>query len=291
MRFMEKNNIVLKSLILLFAVIVCQSFVACQTKEQKIVAALKQCQQLLDKDDVQAAGECYGKAILANPDNATEISKTGEDAVFKKCIELHDKKNYKQAIICFDATTALKPDSASVYFLLADSYYQYHREKNDGTTDLLDKAEEAIRQGLQIRPGSAVAHETYGEILNEKSKYQKAVEEYKQAIKIDPETSDYWIRLALTQEKLEDYWGAITSYKQALLINPNETLALYNSGLLYEKLDEIDKAILSLEKLLKIKTPYDDAKQRLKNLKKKREEQKQNDLEKPQGVGSELTKH
>ena len=291
MRFMEKNNIVSKSLFLLLAIIVCQSFVACQTKEQKVAAALKQCQQLLDKDDVQAAGECYGKAIFANPDNATLISKTGEDAVFKKCIELHDKKNYKQAISCFDATTALKPEAASVYFLLADSYYQYHRESNDGTTDLLDKAEEAIKQGLEIRPDSAVAHETYGEILDAKGEYKKAVEEYKKAIKIDSKTSDYWILLALAQEKLEDYWGAVTSYKQALLIKPDETLALYNSGLLYEKLGEIDNAILSYEKLLKIKSPYDDAEQRLENLKKKREEQKQNNLEKPQGEAKGFRKH
>lgn len=227
MRFMEKNNIVLKSLLLLLVVIACQSFVACQTKEQKVASALNQCQQLLDKDDVQAAGECYGKAIFANPDNATEISKTGEDAVFKKCIELHDRKNYKQAIICFDATTALKPDNASVYFLLADSYYQYHKASNDGTTDLLDYAEEAIKQGLEIRPDDAPAHGLYGSILDAKDKYQEAVKEYKKAVQLDSKTSVYRVKLGLTQEKLNDSTGAIESYKSALAVNPKDTTALY----------------------------------------------------------------
>lgn len=35
----------------LLAFVVCQSFIACQTKEQKVAAALKQCRELLDKDD------------------------------------------------------------------------------------------------------------------------------------------------------------------------------------------------------------------------------------------------
>ncbi len=286
MRFMEKNNIVLKLLFLLVVLVACQSFVACQTDKWKVATALKQCQDLLDKDDVQAAGECYGKAIFANPGSATEISKAGEDAVFKKCVELHDKKNYKQAITCFDAATALKPDNASVYFLLADSYYQYHRANNDGTTDLLDKAEEAIKQGLEVRSSSAVAHETYGLILDAKKEYQRAAEEYRQSIKLDSKTSDYWIRLALTQEKLNDLWGATTSYKQSLMIEPNSTLALYNSGFLYEKLGEIDKAISAYEKLLKIKISYDDAEERLKSLKKQREDEKlKNTMTKSKAAG------
>ncbi len=199
---------------------------------------------------------------------------SGRDAVFKKCIELHDRKSYRQAITCFDATTALKPDNASVYFLLADSYYQYHRAGNDGTQGLLNDAEEAIKKGLEIRSDSAVGHETYGLILDEKEEYKRAVEEYRQAIRLDSKTSDYWIRLALTQEKLNDYWGAATSYKQALLIDSKETLALYNLGLLYEKLNEVDQAIAAYEKLLKIKTGYDDAEQRLERLKKFRDDEK-----------------
>ncbi len=266
----QSKNMVSQILFILLALVASQSFVACQTKGQKATAAIQKCQQLLDKDDVLAAGNCYGDAIVANPDSATEISKTGEDAVYKKCVELHDKQNYKQAIICFDATTALKPDSAKVYFLLADSYYQYNKVSDNGTTDLLDRAEEAVKRGLQIRPESASAHGLYGEILDVKTNYRQATEEYRQAIKLDPKISDYWTMLALTQEKLSNLNEAATSYKSALVVNSKDTTALYFLGVLYEKMGKLDEAIETLEKQQNLETLDDETEQRLKALKDKR---------------------
>ena len=270
MRGMANNrskNIASKTLWLLLTLIACQSFVARQTKEQKATAAMQKCQQLLDKDDVLAAGDCYGTAIIANPESATEISKTGEEAFYKKCVELHDKRNYKQAIICFDATTALKPEAANVYFLLADSYYQYNKISDNGTTDLLDRAEESVQKALQIRSQSAATHGLYGQILEAKNELRQAAEQYRQAIKLDSKTFDYWIMLAVTQEKLGDDSSAISSYYQVLQIDPNQSIALYNSAKLYEKAGDIDEAIAAYEKLLETRTNYDDAEQRLKLLK------------------------
>jgi len=278
MRGMANNQskiIASKTLLLLLTLIACQSFVACQTKEQKATAAMRQCQQLLDKDEVLAAGDCYGTAIIANPASATEISKTGEEAVYKKCVELHDKRNYKQAVICFDAVTALKPDSWSVYFLLADSYYQYNKISDNGTTDLLDRAEAAIKQGLELRPESAESHSLYGDILNLKGEVKKALSEYKQAIKIKPKEILFWIEQAIVQEKLGEDTEAINSYNQVLQLDSKQTIALYNSGLIYEKQGKTDEAIAAYEKLLQIKTEYDDAGQRLKLLKDKRTIEKQ----------------
>lgn len=276
---MESSNTVLKLTVWLCVFISCQTFAACQTKEQKVAAVLKTCQELLDKDDVAAAGDCYGTAVSANPEAAAQISKIGADAVFKKCVTLHDAKRYEPAIRCLDSMTALRPDSAHIYFLLADSYYRYHQASNDQTSELLDRAEETVKKGLAIAPDDAVAHELYGKILDARREFQKAGEQYQQAIRLDSKTPFYWLKLALAQEKSEDYEAALTSYKQVLLLDPKQSLALYNSGLLYEKLDKTDEAIAAYEKLLSIETSYDDAAQRLENLKRKKSGDKQNKLE------------
>ena len=273
MRGMANNQskiIISKTLLLLLTIVFCQNFVACQTKEQKATAAMQKCQQLLDKDEVLAAGDCYGTAIIANPESATEISKTGEEAFYKKCVELHDRENYKQAIICFDAVTTFKPDSANVYFLLADSYYQYNKVSDNGTTDLLDRAEEAIKQGLQLHPESAEFHSLYGDILNLKGELREALSEYKQAIKIKPKEILFWIQQAMIQEKLGNDSSAISSYYQVLQLEANQSIALYNSAKLYEKMGDRDKAIAAYEKLLQTQVNYDDAEQRLKLLKEDR---------------------
>ncbi len=270
----EKSSLIIK--ILLFSVILflCQTFAGCQTKEQKVEIALNQCQQLLDKDDVQSAGECYEKTGFANPERMTEISKVAEDSIDKKCFELYDKKNYRQSIVCFYSIIAFKPNNANVYYFLADSYLQYYKTSNNGTGDLLVLAEEAVNDGLKINPDDADLHYLYGEILISKNRIKEALSEYKQAVKIKPNEILYRIKLAITQEKLGSYWEAVTSYNQALLIDPNDTLSLYNSGMLYEKLSRVDEAIFAYEKLLKIKTKYDDAKERLERLKTQRENEK-----------------
>ncbi len=195
------------------------------------------------------------------------------------------QKNYKQAISCFDATTALKPDTASVYFLLADSYYQYHRENNDGTTDLLDGAEEAVNQGLEIRSNDAPAHGLHGSILDAKKKYQEAMAEYRKAIQLDSKTSVYWVKLALTQEKLNDSTGAIESYKSALAVNPKDTTALYFLGVLYEKLGKSDEAIEAIEKQKSLESLDEETKQRLKLLKEKRNPEQKQKQPKSKAVG------
>ena len=284
MRF-TGNRLSLKLGLALLTLLCSQNFVACQTKEQKKVSALQKCQALLDKDEMSSVGDCYSEAILANPESGMEISKTGKTAVFKKCLEFKDKNDYKKAIPCFDSVTALEPENANVYFLLADSYYQYYKLSNDGQYDLLDGAEENLKKGLDINPDDAPAHGLYGQILEAEDDFNKSAEQYKQAVRLDRKTPVFWIKLALMQEKTDNISEAATSYRQVLLIDPKNTLALYNLGLVCEKLNKIDEAISAYEKLLQIRTEYDDTAERLEKLRKLRFGKKSDKAEVPQGVG------
>lgn len=263
-------------LYLLFVVVSCQTFVACQTKPLDIATALKPCQELLDKDELSAANECYRMAMLKYPQNAVEISKNGEGVFFKKCVELEEeKKDYEQAIVCFEGMTVLSPDKASVYIHLASSYYEDSKTVKDKTDDLA-RAEEAIKKAIEIRP-TAIAHETYARILEEKSDYQNSLKEYREAIRIEPDDTLYLIRLALAQEKTNDFGGAIESYQRALTINPKDTNALYFLGLLYEKTGAIDKAIETIERRIAIEPAKQETLNKLKLLKQRFEVEKSNE--------------
>ena len=278
MRFMEKNNIVSKSLFLLFAVIACQSFVACQTKEQKIAAALKQCQEMLDKNDIANIGNCYIRVMTENPESAEEISKRGSEAVFKKCLDFKDKKDFENAIICLEGVVGVRGESANVHFQLADSYLQYYKQKyvvnSYQGVDLLDKAELEIKKSLEINPNKAIVYEVYGEILKNKNDLQGALKKYKKATELKPEDSFYFVKLALTQEKLNDSTGAIESYKSALAVNPKDTTALYFLGALYEKLGKFNEAIETFEKQKTLESLDEETEQRLRALKERQEQPK-----------------
>jgi tetratricopeptide (TPR) repeat protein len=230
---------------------------------------LQRCHELLNKDDLIAANDCYGKAILKYPLNALEISKHGQDVVFKKCVEFEERENYEQAIVCFEGMTVLSPDKPIVYIHLAENYYQDHKTFKDKTGESLRRAEEAIKKAIELRAESAIVHNTYGRILEEKQDYQGALAEHRKAIKLNPDVTIYLIDLALLQEKLNDFSGALESYQRALTIDPNDTAALWFAGLLYEKTGKFAQALEMFEKHSKLKSPKQETLQKINELKRR----------------------
>lgn len=242
--------------------------VSCQTKEQKVAAASKKCQQLLDKDDLDAATKCYGAAILTNPSSSGEISKAGEAAVFKKCNEFWLSKNFEKSIICYEGVKALNANNSNIWFPLAHSYYEYYKLLKDKDVDLLNKAEEAVKIDLKMKPDDPKPHGLYGSILREYGDWAAAEKEYKELLKLDPKAGYFWVSLAYVQEKAGKHTEAIQSCEQSLKIDPNDIDALYVLGEIYSRIGETSKAVNTFERLLEIKPDYEDTRQRLENLKK-----------------------
>lgn len=241
---------------------------ACQSKPKGAASILLPCQELIDKDAIQAASKCYEEAISANPKQANEIEEVFSKSFFEKCLEFKEKKNYQQSIVCLEGLSVLTPDSANVQFQMADSYYEYNKTKTDDDFDLLERAEKAAKTGLKIKSEDAAAQFLLGEILAREGDLQGALKGYQQAVKLERKVDLYWIKMALAQEKVGDLPSAITSYYQVLQFDPNNILALYYSAVLYEKTGNLKKAIENYEKLLEIKGEFDDARERLENLKK-----------------------
>ena len=248
------------------------SFAACQSRQEKLETSLKQCQTLLDKDDLAAAFKCYYETGKANPEADELISRTGEEAVFKKCVAYKGKEDFKNAIICFEGYTGIQPQSAHGFFQLANSYKEYDRQETAEVgrrdTELLDKAETAILKGLKIKEKDAPAHILYAEILSEKNESAKAVEEYRKAVEIESNNYGSWLFKAIAEEKAGKDAEAIQSYQKAITLEPNKPLTFYNLGKLYERTGKIERAIETYEKLLKIDPDFDDTKERLSRLKK-----------------------
>ena len=276
MCFIDDDKGMSRFLLLLVVFLNFHTSIACQTKQKNIESALKQCQQLLDSDDVIGANECYGRAIIAHPGSSNEISKTAENSILDKCIELlKKKKNYEQAIICFEGLSVLLPDKSSVFIYLAESYYKYNKAIGDKTDESLVSAEESVKKAIRLRPESAIAHETYGRILEQKGDLQGALREHKEAAGLEPKDGLYWITLASVQEKLNDSASALESYKKALEINPDDTNALDFLAGFYEKIGKLDEAIETIEKRNKLETANEETLQKLNELKQKRDFEKQ----------------
>ena len=74
-------------------------------------------------------------------------------------------------------------------------------------------------------------------------KYQKAVEPYENAIKVNPEDITAWNNKGATIAKFKAYSEAIQCFNMAIKINPKEAAALYNIGVILMELGNIHEAL------------------------------------------------
>jgi tetratricopeptide (TPR) repeat protein len=88
----------------------------------------------------------------------------------------------------------------------------------------------------------------YGELKS----YAKAIEVYKQAIRIEPNDADTHYNLGLAYYQLGFYKDAIEAFKQAIRINPDEVLAHGNLGAAYSQLGFYKDAIEAFKQAIRI---------------------------------------
>ena len=86
-----------------------------------------------------------------------------------------------------------------------------------------------------------------------------AIASYDQAIKLQPEFSEYWFNRGLTLFHLERFDEAITSYETATELKPDYYKAWYNRGGTLGELGYFEEAIASFDKAIEIKPDYQEA--------------------------------
>ena len=95
------------------------------------------------------------------------------------------------------------------------------------------KAIEAFKQAIRIDPDDAIAHYNLGVAYDELGFHKNAIEAYKQAIRIDPDYANAHGNLGATYGQLGFYKDAIEAFKQAIRINPDYAKAHFGLGLAY----------------------------------------------------------
>jgi tetratricopeptide (TPR) repeat protein len=103
-----------------------------------------------------------------------------------------------------------------------------------------------------IRPyqGNADSHYGLGCYLQEKRKYQPAIEEFKAALELDPKNVKSYNGLGVSYDALGDYDRAVESYTAALKIDEKLDYVLNNLGYSYLLQGRFDLAIENFKKAL-----------------------------------------
>jgi tetratricopeptide (TPR) repeat protein len=90
-----------------------------------------------------------------------------------------------------------------------------------------EKAIEAFRQAITINPNSANTYFNIGAANFNLKKYDEAIEVYKQSIRLDPDDAQIYISLGNAYDRLNNHEKASDAYKEAIKIAPDDYKAHY----------------------------------------------------------------
>ncbi|MDZ8186473.1 MAG: tetratricopeptide repeat protein [Nostoc sp. ChiSLP02] len=132
----------------------------------------------------------------------------------------------------------------------ADTYYKEGLEKYNNKD--FSGAIEDYNQAIKINPNYADAYYNQGLAHYDLGDKQAAIEDYTQAIKINPDYANAFINRGLTHYDLGDKQAAIEDYNQAIKINPDHANAYINRGLTRSELGDKQAAIADYNQAITI---------------------------------------
>jgi tetratricopeptide (TPR) repeat protein len=131
---------------------------------------------------------------------------------------------------------------------------------NRGTNNMLlgnyDRAIEDYDQALRLDPGYALSYYNRGDAYRRLGEYRQAIEDYDQALRLDPGYAEAYHNRGNVYGVLGEHNRAIKNYDQALLVNPGRADIYYNRGNSYLRLGNYRRAIEDYDQTLRINPGY-----------------------------------
>ena len=137
-------------------------------------------------------------------------------------------------------------------------------EKSTNTVDYLklgleyyekgkyDLAIKNYNEAIKLNPRDADTYNNRGLAYDALENYNLAIKDYNKAIKLDSKDADYYNIRGLAFYELEEYDRAIKDYNKAIKLDSKDADYYNNRGLAFYELEEYDRAIKDYNKAIKI---------------------------------------
>lgn len=153
-----------------------------------------------------------------------------------------------QATGCMDLAKTLQQRLSAVrsetVTIGAAVYPQLSFERHE----ILENARKALDHAAFFGPNSAVVFDSVslnisGDALYQEGDIRGAIDEYQQALEIDPSNVNVHNSLGVCYGVLKSYETALGSFESAIGLEADEIMALYNAGLIFMSTDHREKAL------------------------------------------------
>ncbi len=124
---------------------------------------------------------------------------------------------------------------------------------------LMRQAVDNFKKAIKINPNYFDAHFNLGALYDRIEKYEDAIASYNNALKIKPNDGKTYNNIGVVLQEMEQFDDAIDAFQKAFKIDPNNADAYFNMGNAQKEKDDIESALDSYQNALKINPHYDDA--------------------------------
>ena len=111
-----------------------------------------------------------------------------------------------------------------------------------------EKAIEAYKEGIKIDHLGGDLHFALATSLQETGELNKAITAYQKAITLDPEEPDHYHDMGVALTKKKDYSGALEAFEKAIDLKPDTGEYYYSLGLVFTHLNRTEKAVAAYQK-------------------------------------------
>lgn len=188
-----------------------------QTDKERAVELGQTAIKLMDEGQLDKSIELLEQAKKLDPERI--------DYPYETAYAYYKKKNYKKAIEILNTITDHKDVSDYIYQLLGNSYDYIGKP---------EKALETYKTGMKKFPNSGKFHLESGQIKFAHKKYDEAMELWEKGIKINPNYSSNYYRLAKLFSYTEERIWTLIYGEYFILLEPNTKRTEEISKLLFE---------------------------------------------------------
>jgi tetratricopeptide (TPR) repeat protein/S1-C subfamily serine protease len=220
--------------------------------------------RMLNKYEPARAIDDLTQAIQLDPKNAQYYYMRG--------IAYSGLKQYKQAIS--DLTETIRRDPKNAPYTVGGLRYSEFKDneimissynksisivyaaRGDYHRNLKNykQAIDDYTQAIKIDPKNPTYYRDRGVAYGKLKNYKQAIDDYTQAIKIDDKNAIYYVGRGLAYFQLKDYKQAINDYSQAIKIDDKNAIYYNARGLTYLELKDYKQAIDDLTQAIKLDT-------------------------------------
>ena len=152
------------------------------------------------------------------------------------------ENRWEEAIPALEQAISFDPQSEYLQLILSRAYL--HRQQPERAAAILETL-------LAKNPKSIVGHELLGDVFSLQKEYSLAVDQFRRASELKPESAALSLRLAMALARLEQKGEAITILESMLEKHPDADIARLALARLYLTAGYPDKAFATYRQLLK----------------------------------------